>query len=165
MIPPNSFQTQVIPHAQPCCERGEPTGRRHVCEGVGSGNPIRIRGDRIAGPISGCRAESRSAKTALFSSRSSSAIVLLKTTFHSLFFAKRNRYTYRIYRNGKVVISWIQLYPAYNHFRKLKIPSRFLNLLPVKFSKHRVFASPKVSPIDCINERVCKFPKDRRNSP
>ena len=35
--------------AEPCCERGEPTGGRHVCEGVGSGIPTRIRGDRIAG--------------------------------------------------------------------------------------------------------------------
>ena len=61
-------------------------------------------------------------------------------------------------QRSEVVISWIQLYPAYNHFRKLKIPSRFLNLPPVKFAKHRVFASPKVSPIDCINEGVCKIP-------
>ena len=36
--------------AKPCCERGEPTSAEGaVSEGVGSGIPTRIRGDRIAG--------------------------------------------------------------------------------------------------------------------
>ena len=61
-------------------------------------------------------------------------------------------------KKRKMVISWIQLYPAYNHFRNLKIPSRFLNFQPVKFAKHRAFASPKVSPIDCINEGGLQIP-------
>ena len=133
--------------AEPCCERGEPTGGRHVCEGVGSGIPTRIRGDRIAGAISGCRGESCPAETALFAPSLHRAFAGHSIWLQSGYMKKR-----------KVVISWIQLYPDYNHFRNLKIPSRFLNLLPVKFAKHCVFASPKVSPIDCINEGVCKIP-------
>ena len=53
-----------------------------------------------------------------------------------------------IYRKQKVVIKWIQLYPAYNHLHELKIPSPFLNIPPVKFPKHRGDASRKASLID-----------------
>ena len=101
--------------------------------------------------VSGCRAESCPAKTALFTSsllRGVRCLKTLKPSFYRPFSPGGGLVTNWIYRKRNVVIKWIQLYPTYNHLHELKIPSPFLNIPPVKFPKHRGDASRKASLID-----------------
>ena len=73
--------------------------------------------------VSGCRAESCPAKTALFTPSLLCGGCCLKPSGHDAFSPGGGLVTNWIYRKRKVVIKWIQLYPTYNHRSGLRIPS------------------------------------------
>ena len=77
---PKPFLYRSFPYQQPCCECSEPTSTEGAAsEGVGSGIPTRIRGDRIAGQFLAA-GENLALRKLRFSLRPSTAL-LLDTVF------------------------------------------------------------------------------------
>ena len=82
--------------------------RRRGVRGCGERNPHQDSRRQNCGAISGCRGESCPAETAFFA-----------PSLHRAFAGHSIWLQSGYMKNRKVVISWIQLYPAYNHFRVL----------------------------------------------